>query len=307
MPAQTRSDIVVTGAASLVVGPKAPIQPSKWVAAPAKLARMDRLCGLALVAADGALCDAALSPEDPLWNGDRTAVVLGTAYGCHATNEDYYRGLLAQGPAGASPRLFAYTLPSSPVGEISIHYGIRGPAAAIAPGLTAGIEVLAAALRELRAGRADRALAVAADVGTPTLQRLAPIATLADAGAAVLLERTADAAARGATPRARILATASAFAAGRRLAAALDAARSALAQAEIEPGAVRRLLCSALDHPAARELGIEAPATDEVPEALGAAPLVSLTRWLATARGLTLVLASDPEGSAAAALIDPTG
>ncbi len=305
MAAQTRSDIVVTGAASLVVGPKAPIQPARWVGTPAKLARMDRLCGLALVAADGALADAGLSPQDPSWNGDRTAVVLGTAYGCHATNEDYYRGLLAQGASGASPRLFAYTLPSSPVGEISIHYGIRGPAVAIAPGMTAGIDVLSAALREIRSGRADPVIAVAADVGTPTLQRLAAIPTLADSSAALLLERTADSAVRGSSPRARILATASAFSAGRRLTASLDAARSALSQADVEPGAIRRLLCSPLDHPAARELGIEAPATDEVPEALGAAPLVALTRWFPTARGLLLLLTSDPEGSASAAILDP--
>ncbi len=96
---------------------------------------MDRLCALALVAADGALCDAGVPTHD----SERTAIVLGTAYGCHATNEEYYRGLLRE---GASPRLFAYTLPSSPVGEISIHHGIRGPATTVASGLHAGLAAL---------------------------------------------------------------------------------------------------------------------------------------------------------------------
>jgi 3-oxoacyl-[acyl-carrier-protein] synthase II len=102
-------DIYIAGSA---VWTKEPLQPARWADKPAKLSRMDRLCALALVAADGAVIDAGC----PKLDGERTAVVFGSAYGCHATNEDYYRGLMREGPAGASPRLFAYTLPSSPAG-----------------------------------------------------------------------------------------------------------------------------------------------------------------------------------------------
>ncbi|HEY1585453.1 MAG TPA: hypothetical protein VGH63_07160, partial [Polyangia bacterium] len=85
------SDVVFTGAAALTVAPGAAIAPARWSGNAARLSRMDRLCGLALVACDAALVDAALSAAAPEWNGERTAIVLGTAYGCHATNEDYYR------------------------------------------------------------------------------------------------------------------------------------------------------------------------------------------------------------------------
>src|SRR4051795_12709345 len=163
------TDVVITGAAALAVAPGAAIAPSRWAGNSARLSRMDRLCALALVACDGALVDAALTPAAPEWHGERTAIVLGTAYGCHATNEEYYRGLLREGAAGASPRLFAYTLPSSPVGEISIHYGVRWPTLVLANGMTSGVDALAEGVAIVAEGRADRALVCAADVATPLL------------------------------------------------------------------------------------------------------------------------------------------
>jgi hypothetical protein len=179
------SDIVLTGAAAWVAqetgASKQSLTPAKWAGPPARLARMDRLCALALVAADGALLDAG----SPALDGERTAIVLGTAYGCHATNEEYYRGLLGEGP---SPRLFAYTLPSSPVGEISIHHGIRGPATTIASGLHAGLAALADGIRHLSTGRADRVIVVAAEVATALHEQILG-RRLRDAAAALVLER----------------------------------------------------------------------------------------------------------------------
>jgi len=187
---QSQTDISITGSALWTArepGPtKEPLTPERWAGTPARLSRMDRLCALALVAADGALLDAGAPPLDP----DRTAVVFGTAYGCHATNEDYYRGLLKEGLSGASPRLFAYTLPSSPVGEISIHYNIRGPATCCAPGWHAALAALAEGAAHLRTGRADRVIVVAAEVASELLQQITG-GPVRDASAAVILERKA--------------------------------------------------------------------------------------------------------------------
>jgi 3-oxoacyl-[acyl-carrier-protein] synthase II len=305
MASQTTTEVVITGGHALTAAPRATIVPARWAGNPAKLQRMDRLCALALVACDGALCDGALAPLDgAAWDGERTAMVLGTAYGCHATNEDYYRGVLAGGPGGASPRLFAYTLPSSPVGEVSIHYGIKGPAAAVTNGLTAGLDAIAAGLRELRQGRADRVLVAAAEVATPLLERLLGTATpLQDGSAALLFERTAQAAQRGATPRGRVLATATSYAAGARASAVAEAARRALAEADVGPGAISRVLGSAADAAAVRALGIEAAAHDEAPETLGAAPLLGIARWLRPSAGLALAVAGDPEGAGSAVIL----
>ncbi|WP_410960587.1 beta-ketoacyl synthase N-terminal-like domain-containing protein, partial [Salmonella sp. SAL4357] len=87
--------------------------------------------------------------------------------------------------------------PSSPVGEISIHYGVLGPATTLAPGPTASLAALAEGVAQLTCGRADRALVVASDVASPLLQGLTRAPALEDAGAALVLERASDAAARG--------------------------------------------------------------------------------------------------------------
>ena len=157
---------------------------------------MDRFSRLALVAVDRALGDAGLDPAT--WQGERVGLVLGTAFGCHATNEEYYRGFLAGGMGGASPRLFSYTLPSSPVGEISIHFGIRGPVEAFASGRQAGLQAIDRASR-LCAQAADIVIAVAADVGGGTLPALG--FDVHDRAAALVIESAAHAEARGAKAR----------------------------------------------------------------------------------------------------------
>jgi 3-oxoacyl-[acyl-carrier-protein] synthase II len=303
------SDVVVTGVAALTLAPGAPIAPARWALHPARLSRMDRLCGLALVACDGALLDGGLSPGAPEWNGERTAVVLGTAYGCHATNEEYYRAVVREGTAGASPRLFAYTLPSSPVGEISIHYGVRGPALVLANGLTSGLDALAQGIALVAEGRADRALVCAAEVGTALLARILgeadAAAPLVDAAAALLIERTADASARGAAPRGRVVATAAAFSASARADAVRGAIDAALAEGDLPAAAAGRLIAAHADASAARAAGVTAEPNEPAAGALGAASLVGLARWLAAAErdALVLVCAGDDGGSGAAAIV----
>jgi 3-oxoacyl-[acyl-carrier-protein] synthase II len=299
---------VVTGIASLRVAAGSPIAPERWNAKPARLARTDRLCALALVAVDTALGDAGLSPEDAAsWDGDQTAVVLGTAFGCHATNEDYYRGYLAEGLGGASPRLFAYTLPSSPVGEISIHHGIRGPAVALTPGLTAGIDAVTQGLREIAAGRADRVLVAAAEVSTPLLARLLALSEPPpDAAAALVLERAELAARRGAAPRGRVVGTASAFLPRRRTAAIVEAVVRAAALAEVGVAAVERVHATPADLDGARAADVGAPARLLDAALLGVAGLTAVVEALAVP-GLALVVAGDPAGAASAALVEAAG
>jgi hypothetical protein len=302
------SPVVLTGWSRLVVDPGAPIAPATWVGPPARLARMDRLCGLALVAADGALGTAALSPADAaLWDPDRTAIVVGTAYGCHATNEEYYRGVVTGGPANASPRAFAYTLPSSPAGEISIHHGVRGPSETMATGLTSGLEALALGASLVGGGRATRAIVVAVDVATPLLAKLlrSSVPSLADAAAGFVLERADDAATRGATPRARIFATASRGGPSSR--ALTGAVESALADADLDGSAVRTIVATPSDAFAVRPLASSAGTRSAPVAALAAAAPAALAEWLALddeARETpALVVAGDPDGGATAIVL----
>lgn len=287
---------MVVGAAALLPD-AAPLRPARWASTPARLARMDRLCALALVACDAALLDAELRPGDPAWQPERTAVVLGTAFGCHATNEDYYRGL--RSPEGASPRLFAYTLPSAPVGEISIHHRVQGPTLTLAGSGTAALDALASGLELLDSRRADRVLVVAADVATPLLSGLLGGGSYVDAAAALVLERGR------ARARARLAGCGQSFKSGQRQTAIARAAGMALASGEVAAAAVTRVLAFAEDVPVLGGLGLDAPMTEISPRALGAAPLIAAAGILQRGTrldGPALLLAGDAAGAGAAAL-----
>jgi hypothetical protein len=295
------STITIAGAGTIVAQPQPGgsaaegLTPAAWAGRPARLARMDRLCALALCAADTALLDGKITPERV--SGERAAVTLGTAYGCHATNEQYFRGLVAEEP---SPRLFAYTLPSSPVGEISIHYRILGPATTLAPGLTAGVEALLDGARHLSAGRADRVLAVVADVGTPLLERVTGMQPLKDRAAAVLLERA------GERVRVRLLGGDSAFSPENRAEAVRAAIEGALASAGVTAAAIDRLVATERkDDVPARAAGVTAPLCTFSDEALATGPVATAVSLFATSgHQRILVVAGDPAGRGAAAVLE---
>jgi hypothetical protein len=300
------SELVITGASSVVAppltalgaSPAEGIVPTVWSGRPPRLPRMDRLCALGLVAADGAVLDAKLSPET--LEGDRTAVVFGTAFGCHATNEAYYRDLLKEGPKAASPRLFAYTLPSSPVGEICIHYRITGPASTHAGALTSGLEALIEGQRLVRLGSIDRVLVVTADVATPWLMKILDRTDLEDSAAALVLERRDVALARGHGSSARLLGFGAAF--SPKLAKKNVAVEESFAMAEWAPADVTRLYASSEQ---ASELGVSTRAQgDYRAELLASAPLYHLGHFLHHETGTALVSVRDPEGAAVAALVE---
>ena len=180
--------------------------------------RLDRYARLAVAAAWAALEDAGVDPGS--WEGDRVGVVLGSALGCYETNLAFRDSLAAGEP---SPRLFAATLPSTPVGEIAIALGARGPQLALAQGLCAELAALALGGSWLRAGRADLVLAGVSEALPEPLRALYPGAP-ADGATFWLLARA------GEGRRGRLLGAGAAFgpdaAARARAAACRDAALS---------------------------------------------------------------------------------
>ena len=244
----------------------------RWAHLPIRTARLDRLSALALLAVDEALLDAALGPAR--WDPDRVAIVVGTAFGCHATNEEFYRGLLREGLLGASPRLFANTLPSSPGGEISIHYGTRGVVETSPGGRQAGLEAIDRGARLLELGH-QAVIVVAVDVASATLGRLGLAAE--EGAAAVILEAGASDRGGRATPL-RLLASGASFDSGG--------------------------LATVGDHP-------DLPSLQPPPGDDAVAPLATLIRWWRAARpgDAAAVVAVDGEGGAAAvacAVLPPT-
>ncbi len=133
----------------------------------ARLGRLDRLSRLFFAAAHLA-ADAAelrIAAEE----ADRIGLSFGTGLGCLLTNEEYYRKIVAQGPAAASPRLFAATVSSAAAGEVSIALGIHGPNVTAHAGLAAGLGAVGYGCDLIRMGKADAVLAGGADAIGPAL------------------------------------------------------------------------------------------------------------------------------------------
>ncbi|WP_330241731.1 beta-ketoacyl-[acyl-carrier-protein] synthase family protein [Streptomyces sp. NBC_00525] len=190
--------------------------------------RLDRFVQFALVAAREALADAGLDPAG--WDGARVGVVLGSAAGGIHTYEQQHEVLLGQKPQRVSPILLAMHLPNMLAGQVAIEFGATGPNLVVATACASGATAIATACDLLTLGRCDVVLAGGSEAMiTPlAMSGFANMGALsrndgrpeeasrpfdrardgfvAGEGAGLLvLERTADARARRARVRARVL------------------------------------------------------------------------------------------------------
>ncbi|CAL9607592.1 beta-ketoacyl-[acyl-carrier-protein] synthase family protein [Streptomyces sp. enrichment culture] len=226
--------------------------------------RMGRSAKLAVLAAREAVRDAGHRPAD--WDGARVATVLGCGIGCVDRWEEQGRRLAERGPDFVSPLAIPLVLPNLGTGEVSIDLGARGISLAPATACASGATALALARDLLAADLCDVAVAGGVEAGVSRLSTTGfwrmgalsergtapaeasrPFAADRDGfvvgeGAGVLvLERTADAVARGKPPRALLAGCGSTSDAHHPTAPAPDgrgaeaALRTALAEANLAP------------------------------------------------------------------------
>ncbi|SCF49707.1 3-oxoacyl-[acyl-carrier-protein] synthase II [Micromonospora matsumotoense] len=189
--------------------------------------RLDRFVQLALVAAREAVADAGLDHAG--WDGARVGVVLGNTAGGTATVEQQSRVLLTEGPAAVLPQLLPMHLANMLAGTASIELGALGPSLTVATACASGATAIGLARDLLLAGRCDVVVTGGSEAMITPLE-MAGFAQMralsrrnadprgasrpfdvdrdgfvAGEGAGILiLEREADASARGARVRARI-------------------------------------------------------------------------------------------------------
>ncbi len=169
-----------------------------WSGAPDRIGRMDRPSAHALFVASRCLSLAKL--DEPRTRS--LAVIVGTALGCAEVNERYHRGLVERGSEGASPILFAQTIPSAPAGEVAIALGAKGHATTVMTGRASAVAAFVEARRSIALGRADAALVLVGDTlgaDRARLRRERGESPAAEACAGFVIEREVDASARGAT------------------------------------------------------------------------------------------------------------
>jgi dodecanoy-ACP synthase len=183
--------------------------------------RLDRCAQLVLVAARQALADAGLDPGT--WDGARVGVVLGSATGGTATFERQQRVLGTEGPDRVSALMVPMFSVNMVSGYVAIDCGARGPNLVTATACASGATAIGTARDLLRSGACD--VVVTGGVETclsPTvvssfanMKALSPAGAgaaaasrpfdakrdgfvMAEGAAVLVLERAADARARGA-------------------------------------------------------------------------------------------------------------
>jgi 3-oxoacyl-[acyl-carrier-protein] synthase II len=189
----------------------------------------DRSTQFALVAARAALSEARLTPA--VLESTRVAVVVGTAFGGIQTFEDNHTRLMTVGPKAVNARFLPKGLVNMVSGILSIELGATGPNMVVSTACASGATAIGIGLGLLRCDTADVVVCGGTDASvTPlhvagfhklralTRARKHPPASasrpfdrdhdgfvMAEGAGILVLERDADAAARGARPFAKLI------------------------------------------------------------------------------------------------------
>ncbi|MER6786911.1 beta-ketoacyl-[acyl-carrier-protein] synthase family protein [Streptomyces sp. NPDC000658] len=189
--------------------------------------RLDRYVQLALTAAREALDDSGLSSAQ--WDATTVGVVLGNALGGTSTFERQVRALYEQGPQAVSPMLVPMTAVNMASGYLAMEFGALGPNLVTSTACASGATAIGVARDLLLSGVCDVVITGGTEASlSPTVMsgfaRMGALSRrrencaaasrpfdtdrdgfVAAEGAGVLvLERLADARARGARVRARL-------------------------------------------------------------------------------------------------------
>lgn len=182
--------------------------------------KLDRFVQIALVAAAEAIADADL--DHTKWDGPRIGVVIGCGMGGAPTWEEQHTVLMERGPGRVSPHLIPRMIPNMAAGHIAIDFDVHGPNLCTATACASGATAIGYALDLLRMNRCDIVLAGGTEAGITPLSiagfnNMTALSTrrddpsiasrpfdidrdgfvAAEAAGVLVLERTADAEARG--------------------------------------------------------------------------------------------------------------
>jgi 3-oxoacyl-[acyl-carrier-protein] synthase II len=124
--------------------------------------RMDRASQMAVAAARLALDDAALEIDG---DGYRAGTVIATGNGGSETFEEHHRALLDRGPERSSPLMVPVMIVNMPAGQVSMQFGLRGPAISVVTACASANHGIGDAAAAIRRGAADVMLAGGAEAG----------------------------------------------------------------------------------------------------------------------------------------------
>jgi nodulation protein E len=123
---------------------------------PQRMGLLDRVSQFAVVAARQALAQSGLSLRDGL--AERTAVIIGTGSGGHATVDDSFHRLYADGAKRLNPLTIPRSMMSAAVSQVSLYCDIKGPAYAVTSACASATHAICQAFQMVRAGGATCAV-----------------------------------------------------------------------------------------------------------------------------------------------------
>lgn len=145
------------------------VDTTRWVPAMAAR-RMGRPARFAVAAAKMAVEDAGLAGMP--YDGSRTSIVLGTAFGPVLFTERLLATILRESPEAAQPALFTECVANAAAAQVAIALGARGANVTVTQAETSPLAALARAAREIASGRSDLVLAGAVEEMTPLLHEI---------------------------------------------------------------------------------------------------------------------------------------
>jgi 3-oxoacyl-[acyl-carrier-protein] synthase II len=119
--------------------------------------KSDTFIHYALAAARFAMDDSGLRIDES--NADRVGVIIGSGIGGLPIIESTHRTLLEKGPHRVSPFFIPALIVNMAAGQVSIHYGARGPNSSPATACTTGLHAVGDAFRLIQLGDADAMIA----------------------------------------------------------------------------------------------------------------------------------------------------
>ena len=126
-----------------------------------RLVLLDPVSQYALIAAREAVAQSGLRFDGEA--GERAAVVIGTGIGGASTHDGMARRLYGEGNPRVHPMAIVRIMPNAPASQVSLEFGLRGPAFAVASACASSNHAIAQALLLLQTGAADVALAGGAE------------------------------------------------------------------------------------------------------------------------------------------------
>jgi 3-oxoacyl-[acyl-carrier-protein] synthase II len=148
-------------------GPLPAIDPADMFKRPyPNFRRMDEYSRLGLTAVALALTDASLAE----WTRKRNiGIIASSFYSCLGTDIAYYKTVIPDRGAQASPALFSYTLANSFLGEAAIRFGLTGVNYVITEQRPTELAALQLALDHMTRGDTAQILGGVCDVGCPPI------------------------------------------------------------------------------------------------------------------------------------------